>query len=156
VAQADYLEMIRRKTGSMFALSAVLANGREFAHAGELSEFGCLLGTAFQIADDCLDLRGDPEVVGKDLRLDIKNGQYGLPVLLARDSGRFADVQSAIDRQDHEALAVVLEEVDAIEKAKAIASDLCERAFAIVRPLLSEKTAAAAWTFAKFLCERSS
>ena len=39
------------------------------------------LGTANQIYDDCLDLVGSEEIVGKTLRTDLEKGKLTLPIL---------------------------------------------------------------------------
>ena len=39
------------------------------------------LGTAYQIYDDCLDLVGSEEVVGKTLGTDLAKGKLTLPIL---------------------------------------------------------------------------
>ena len=77
-----YYEIIARKTASLFRASAELgataANApQEWADA--LSQFAFLLGLAFQIIDDVLDLVGDSAEVGKNTGIDIIQGR-GLAV----------------------------------------------------------------------------
>ena len=49
------------------------------------AEYGKACGIAFQIVDDCLDLVGDPEKVGKSLTSDIERGRLTLPFLKVLD-----------------------------------------------------------------------
>ena len=46
-----------------------------------LYDYGMKLGTAYQIYDDCLDLVGTEEKVGKTLRTDLEKGKLTLPLL---------------------------------------------------------------------------
>lgn len=78
------------KTGALFAW-ALRSGGRigglDDADVARLGRFGMLLGEAFQLADDALDLDGDPAVTGKDALLDVREGKptWPIAVALARD-----------------------------------------------------------------------
>src|SRR5438552_10502220 len=70
----DTLEFIHsRKTGALFvaaaAVGGMLAN-MSAAALGRIEVFAKNLGLAFQITDDILDVIGDPEQLGKDVRKD--------------------------------------------------------------------------------------
>lgn len=70
----DTLEFIHsRKTGALFvaaaAVGGMLAN-MSAAALGRVEVFAKNLGLAFQITDDILDVVGDPEQLGKDVRKD--------------------------------------------------------------------------------------
>jgi len=74
ISETEYIEMIRLKTAVM--LGACLKSGAIVAGAPEndqqnLYDFGVLLGTAFQIKDDWLDVYGDSNMVGKKIGGDI-------------------------------------------------------------------------------------
>lgn len=60
----------RRKTGALFAFMASVCGGAEPRLKTALRESGYEIGTAYQLADDVLDLRGDPETAGKTLGRD--------------------------------------------------------------------------------------
>ncbi|MEZ5965774.1 MAG: polyprenyl synthetase family protein [Planctomycetota bacterium] len=79
-----YFEVIRDKTATLYAaacrLGAHYAGGREEL-VEAASRYGELLGIAFQIADDCLDLDGDEDEVGKSLGTDLEKGKLTLPML---------------------------------------------------------------------------
>jgi octaprenyl-diphosphate synthase len=82
--EADYLKMIEMKTGTLFAVSCEL--GAFLAGANEerckrFYEFGRLLGLAYQIYDDCLDLVGTEEKIGKSLGTDLRKGKLTLPLI---------------------------------------------------------------------------
>lgn len=61
------------KTGALIRFSCeagAIAGGASDSDRERLRRFGDLIGAAFQIRDDLLDVDGDPAVVGKDLRRD--------------------------------------------------------------------------------------
>ncbi|MCX6998644.1 MAG: polyprenyl synthetase family protein [Kiritimatiellaeota bacterium] len=59
------VSIARRKTGGLFAFAALAAAGRSPDRQEALREAGYLLGTAYQLADDLLDVAGNPHVTGK-------------------------------------------------------------------------------------------
>ena len=82
--EETYVDLIRAKTASLHGAACEL--GARYAGAPEeiasrMQDFGCNLGLAFQIVDDCLDLDGAESVVGKSLGTDIAEGKVTLPVL---------------------------------------------------------------------------
>ncbi len=82
--ETAYYERIFAKTASLFALAA--ESGALLAHCAEadvqqLHTFGKLLGEAFQIVDDVLDLMGDEATLGKPVGNDLRQGILTLPVL---------------------------------------------------------------------------
>jgi octaprenyl-diphosphate synthase len=72
------------KTGALFAAATGIAaaiSGADAATEAKLFDYGLKLGTAYQIYDDCLDLVGSEETVGKTLRTDLEKGKLTLPIL---------------------------------------------------------------------------
>jgi octaprenyl-diphosphate synthase len=86
VTREDYLEIISRKTASLFAqgarLGAYLA-GAPPAVVESLASCGFCVGMAFQIIDDLLDVQGDGGRTGKPTGADLKDGNPSLPLVLA-------------------------------------------------------------------------
>jgi geranylgeranyl pyrophosphate synthase len=76
----DYLERCSLKTGKLFEAACTLAGGT--------GEYGRLLGIAFQIADDVLDLRDDATGYGKEALGELWEGKRTLMLLHALDSER--------------------------------------------------------------------
>jgi octaprenyl-diphosphate synthase len=72
------------KTGALFAAATGIAACLAGVPRGvedELAAYGMRLGTAYQIYDDCLDLVGSEQAVGKTLRTDLAKGKLTLPIL---------------------------------------------------------------------------
>lgn len=64
------LDVDRRKTGALFAFAAGTAGGDDAPLRLALQEAGYALGTAYQLADDLLDVAGDDRSAGKTLGRD--------------------------------------------------------------------------------------
>ena len=91
---AHYLEVVAGKTGSLIATSA--RYGARFGGADReveeaLTAYGEIVGSAFQLSDDILDIASDAEESGKVPGTDLREGVPTLPVLMARASGDPAD-----------------------------------------------------------------
>ena len=82
----DYLEIIRRKTASLFAAGARTAAHLAGAPSGvvdAMARAGEHVGLAFQMTDDLLDVVGTPALTGKPRGLDLRDGNPSLPIVLA-------------------------------------------------------------------------
>ena len=71
----DCIKIARFKTGSLFAFAAVAGGTGNLEEANALRECGFNIGTAYQLADDILDARGDEDLSGKTLGIDQKRGK---------------------------------------------------------------------------------
>jgi farnesyl diphosphate synthase len=72
-SQANVERLQAMKTGALirFACEAGAILGRSDAEKrGALARYGACLGLAFQVADDLLDLEGEPAAMGKAARKD--------------------------------------------------------------------------------------
>jgi len=78
VSLDEYFNMIQKKTARLFAMSceigAICGSGNE-AQIEHLRKLGELLGTAFQIQDDLLDITISEETLGKSYGSDVKQGK---------------------------------------------------------------------------------
>lgn len=95
----DYIRMIMDKTGALIGASAqigALLGGATESQAKEIYEFGMMLGIAFQIQDDWLDVYGDASTFGKPIGGDINNNKKSFLLLQALGSaGNEADAIKA-------------------------------------------------------------
>lgn len=84
LTKEDYFHIIEMKTGALFAaatgIAACLSHSSQEVE-DQLYGYGMKLGTAYQIYDDCLDLVGTEDKVGKTLRTDLEKGKLTLPLL---------------------------------------------------------------------------
>jgi octaprenyl-diphosphate synthase len=82
----DYLEIIERKTASLFAAGARTAAhlaGAPGPLVDAMQGCGRHLGLAFQVTDDLLDVAGHPATTGKPRGIDLRDGNPSLPIVLA-------------------------------------------------------------------------
>jgi octaprenyl-diphosphate synthase len=86
VTLADYIEIVKRKTASLFQtgckVGAYLA-GASPAIVDETAGYGLNMGIAFQIVDDVLDVVGHADLLGKPIGMDLRDGNPSLPIILA-------------------------------------------------------------------------
>ncbi|MFT4263653.1 MAG: polyprenyl synthetase family protein [Nocardioides sp.] len=91
-----HLDVIAGKTGILIATSArygALFGGASTEVEQALTAYGDIVGAAFQISDDILDIASDGAVSGKTPGTDLKEGVPTLPVLLARRHARPEDAR---------------------------------------------------------------
>jgi heptaprenyl diphosphate synthase len=85
-AVAHHLQVVADKTGSLISTSArlgALLAGAAPAHVDTVARYGEVIGTAFQLSDDLIDVLSDSETSGKTPGTDLREGVRTLPVLLA-------------------------------------------------------------------------
>jgi len=81
----------RRKTGAMIGVSLELGArvaGADVPRRAALESYGQALGLAFQITDDLLDVEGNPQTLGKEVRKDADHGKLTFPGLLGIEPSR--------------------------------------------------------------------
>ncbi|ALU12085.1 geranylgeranyl pyrophosphate synthase [Ignicoccus islandicus DSM 13165] len=145
VSEEEYMEMINKKTGSLFAASAMLgglaANRADLQE--QLKELGSKMGVAFQIRDDLLSLIGDESKTGKSKYNDLREGKKTLIVIKALErasSTQLETLKNILGKKDAsldelERAFRILEETGALEYAQRKAEELAERAISIVKSL---------------------
>jgi octaprenyl-diphosphate synthase len=86
ISEADYMELVDRKTASLFSACARLGammGGADEAIEARLGEFSWNLGIAFQLVDDVLDFTAHEKVLGKPVGSDLREGKITLPLIYA-------------------------------------------------------------------------
>ncbi len=87
VTLGDYMEIISRKTASLFEqgarISASLAQPDPPAVVDAIARCAKHVGLTFQIIDDILDVTADQVELGKPIGIDVREGNPSLPLVLA-------------------------------------------------------------------------
>jgi heptaprenyl diphosphate synthase len=146
---AHHLEVLAGKTGSLIATSGRF--GAMFAGCAPkeveiLAEFGELLGVAFQLSDDLLDIASESEQSGKTPGTDLREGVHTLPMLiaLAKDGGgdpvtaRLQELLRTDLSADDAAFAEALELLrghPSMDEARDVVRGYAEKAKAVLDPL---------------------
>jgi len=129
-----YARVVEGKTSALFAWCSTLGDLSPDPLRPSLRRFGRRLGLAFQIIDDVLDFSGDPEVTGKSLGADLREGKMTLPLhyaLQLRPALRDQLVAISTGLASDEELAQLVHAVaesGAIEAARAAATLMLGRA----------------------------
>jgi len=123
-----YFNMINEKTSSLFkvscALGAILSDSTE-QDVENLRRFGQLVGIAFQINDDLLDIGlNRAGSIGKPIGNDIKQGNITLPVIYALKDPKFKNSvkkimgRSDINEQNIQKILAMINQTGAVNTAK--------------------------------------
>jgi len=146
VSEAEYYDLIFRKTACLFSVSmrlgSVLAGATE-AEESSLAAFGRAVGLAFQIVDDVLDLTATEEVLGKPVASDLREGKATLAVVHAADHGTASDrkaIRRVLDDRSFENVSrqqirEILVRNGSVEYAMAAADRYAEQSRQALAPL---------------------
>jgi len=146
----DYFKIISMKTGALFAAATGISaslSGADEATEKNLYDYGMKLGTAYQIYDDCIDLIGSEDNVGKTLGTDLEKGKLTLPMLTllenASEEQKTKLNKRIIEQQplDFEVLVGIADYEGAIESALDTASTMLDEARAGLNALDKSKYA---------------
>ncbi len=86
ITEADYMELVDRKTASLFSACArlgTLVAGAPDDVEAKLGEYAWNLGMAFQLVDDILDFTARESILGKPVGNDLREGKVTLPLIYA-------------------------------------------------------------------------
>ena len=146
VSEAEYYDLIFRKTACLFSVSmrlgAVLAGAGE-AEEANLAAYGRAVGLSFQIVDDVLDLTATEEVLGKPVASDLREGKATLAVIHSIDHGTAAErrtIQRVLDDRSfenvsREQIQKILARNGSVEYAMSIADRYAEQSRQALVPI---------------------
>ena len=143
VSEADYMELVDRKTASLFSACArlgALAGGSDDSAEMRLGEYAWNLGIAFQLVDDVLDFTSRESVLGKPVGNDLREGKITLPLIYALESAtpeQRAMVATVLedgnyDRVPFKQILAVIREHNGIKRARERAQAFTEKARVII------------------------
>jgi octaprenyl-diphosphate synthase len=143
LTEADYMELVDRKTASLFSACASLgaaAAGSDEASEAKLSDFAWNLGMAFQLVDDILDFTSTEKILGKPAGNDLREGKVTLPMIYALESASEQErqaVESVITGGSYEHAPLmhivhILERHNAVARAYERAHTFTQKSRAII------------------------
>jgi octaprenyl-diphosphate synthase len=143
ISEADYMELVDRKTASLFSACArlgALMGGADETTEARLGEFSWNLGIAFQLVDDVLDFTSNEKVLGKPVGSDLREGKVTLPLIYALEDADPEDQQLVenvlkdgnYDRVPFKQILRVIERHRGFERVRERAQAFTDKARAIV------------------------
>lgn len=105
LSQPEYFRIIEKKTAALFAAATGVGakiSGMDGSICRTMHRYGILIGTAYQIYDDCIDIVGTEDETGKTLHTDSEKGKLTLPMLFMLEAGCngfYRRMTSAIDER---------------------------------------------------------
>ncbi len=146
LSQIDhYLQVISGKTSSLIATSirfGAMLSGADNATTEQLTKYGELIGTLFQLADDVIDISSESSESGKTPGTDLREGVPTLVTLHIQHSDDPADAQLrailSAPITDEEVVAKTLATLRnhrALEQAREILRDYADQARAMIKDI---------------------
>jgi octaprenyl-diphosphate synthase len=144
ITEADYMELIDRKTASLFSacarLGASVGGGDERAE-NLLGEFAWNLGIAFQLVDDILDFTSREKILGKPVGNDLREGKVTLPLIYALEQAAPEErrlVETVLTDGNYEQVPLlkilqILQRHGGIARARERAHEFAERARSVIQ-----------------------
>ena len=147
VSEADYMELVDRKTARLFSVCTrlgAIVGGADAASEEKLGEYGWNLGMAFQLVDDVLDFTSREATLGKPVGSDLREGKVTLPLIYALQQATAAEkrlVETILQDRDYDRVPFdrilgIISKYQGFERAHERAEQFTERA----RQLLGECT----------------
>jgi geranylgeranyl diphosphate synthase type I len=163
VTEDEYMEMIFKKTGALIAAATkagAIMGGADDEVIDSMYEYGRLIGLAFQIQDDYLDLASDEETLGKPIGSDIGKGKMtiiAIKGLESVDDDRLLEILKAENNsQDEIDEAIeILTNCGAIEYARNLALESVDKAKQVLEILDDSSSKQVLSDIADFVLERS-
>lgn len=145
VTVETYLDMVEGKTAALIAFAASLGgltSKQDFSVLERLSDYGKMLGLAFQIQDDLLGIWGNPNITGKSAASDLQTHKKSLPVLFGlAHSPEFYSVWSIENPTDSDVqtMSSLLEDCGARDYATQTAKQFTDQAFQALNEVFPQR-----------------
>ncbi|MCD5350061.1 polyprenyl synthetase family protein [Kineosporia mesophila] len=165
---AHYLQVLGDKTGSLIATAGrfgAMFGGCDAQTIDIMIRYGELVGVAFQLADDVIDLSSAGRVSGKVQGTDLREGVPTLPTLLVRRAAADGDTDASTivgmldgDLSDDARLAETIEALNehkVMDAARDESARWAHDAISTLDPLPQSPAKAALQKFAEAVVERT-
>ncbi len=166
VTEDEYMEMIFKKTGALIAAATkagAIMGGASDDVIEAMYEYGRLIGLAFQIQDDYLDLASDEETLGKPIGSDIGKGKMTVIAIngissAGDDSEKLLEIlkNDNNSKEDIDLAIEILTKCGAIEYARNLALDSVNQAKEVLEILPDSSSKQVLVDIADFVLERHS
>ena len=90
LSEEELLELHRRKTGALLLAPILIAQALSDKQNENYVNYSKSIGLAFQIKDDLLDLEGDAELLGKDIKKDSEENKSTFISVLGAEKTRIS------------------------------------------------------------------
>lgn len=116
VSEAEYLQMVRGKTGALISVSCevgALLGGADDAKCAAMSRFGMGMGVGFQIIDDVLNIIGEEKKYRKEIGGDVREGKrtlitmWALSALPTKKRARLSGLLRKKNKSNHDVLEAI-------------------------------------------------
>ncbi|MGH9909060.1 MAG: polyprenyl synthetase family protein [Nitrososphaerales archaeon] len=165
-SESQYINMISKKTGALFAVSCELGAMCAVTNRIDienLADFGRNIGIAFQIVDDLIGVAGDSKITKKPVGNDIREGKKTLPILLAikkvkgDDKDKLLKVFGSKNATDMELKAAVdvLVNIGVDDEVRKMARFYASKAMNALKSYDDSKAKYALRSLADFIVERT-
>jgi heptaprenyl diphosphate synthase len=165
---AHYLSVIHQKTGSLIATAGRfggMCSGANEDYVNALRRYGEIIGAAFQISDDVIDIASPADESGKTPGTDLREGVHTLPTLYALadqdpgdpDGARLRELLGRPLTDDDEVAEALnlLRESTALPRARKTLSDYADQAREVLRALPDCPAREALRSMADYLVDRT-
>jgi geranylgeranyl diphosphate synthase type I len=165
VGESEYLNMIYKKTAALIAAatkSGAIIGGGTAEQVEALSQYGELIGMAFQIQDDYLDVVSDEEELGKPVGSDIVEGKmtlmvvHTLSVASPEDKEELIFILKSGDESNTQRAIDIFNKYGSIDYTRDIALDNVNRAKDLLDLLDDSPAKEALYDLADFMLQRKS
>ncbi|MGX8694173.1 MAG: short chain isoprenyl diphosphate synthase IdsA [Methanobrevibacter sp.] len=165
VTEEEYMEMIFKKTGALIAAATkagAIMGGASQEVVDAMYDYGRLIGLAFQIQDDYLDISSDEETLGKPIGSDIAKGKMTIIAInglasAGEDSEKLLEIlkDEENSQEDIDLAVEILTKCGAIEYARNLALKSVDEAKEVLEILPDSSSKQVLADIADFVLERS-
>jgi octaprenyl-diphosphate synthase len=159
-----YYRIISDKTASLFSTCTTigaLSITNDQNVIDDFSQFGELLGIAFQIKDDILDFEGTSSIMGKPTGNDLRDKKLTLPIIYALKQAEKQEVKNIkslikgkLTSKDIISIFQFVEKYDGIGYASKKAREFADKAIQIIQKYPSSESRQALIDLVNFILER--